>query len=70
MKYKIIIICLTLTVGGCSSIKIFEQKDSLKEPKVYENVFYENFVAKGIVKFYVEDQKISSRFNFKKKQKN
>jgi len=66
MKYKIIIICLILIVGGCSSIKILEQKDSSKETKTYENVFYENFVAKGIVKFYVEDQKISSRFNFKK----
>lgn len=63
MKYKLIFLSL-LILCGCQSINVFNFEKSLKKTETIENVFYENFSAKGIVKFYAKNKKISSRFNF------
>ena len=65
MKYKLIFLSL-LILCGCQSINVFNFEKSLKKTETFENVFYENFSAKGIVKFYAKNKKISSRFNFVK----
>ena len=70
MKYNIIILSCLLIIGGCSNIKLSKEEISTKENSYLENTLYENFIASGIVKFYVEDKKISSRFNFIKNKKN
>jgi len=54
-----------MTLSGCQSIKIFKQESKIEEKKV-ENVFYENFSAKGVVKFYAKNKNFSSRFKFTK----
>ena len=63
MKYKLIFLSV-LILCGCQSINVFNFEKSLKKTETIENVFYENFSAKGIVKFYAKNKKISSRSVF------
>jgi len=62
MKFKLIII-IFISLTGCQSIQIFKEKPPVEEKKI-ENVFYENFSAKGVVKFYAKNKNVSSRFKF------
>ena len=62
-RFKLIFLSL-LILCGCQSINVFNLGKSLKKTETIENVFYENFSAKGIVKFHAKIKKISSRFNF------
>ena len=48
-----------------ASINVFNFEKSLKKTETIENVFYENFSAKGIIKFYAKNKKISSRLIYK-----
>ena len=62
MKFKLILI-IFISLTGCQSIQIFKEKPPVEEKKI-ENVFYENFSAKGVVKFYAKNKNVSSRFKF------
>ena len=67
MKYNIIIFFFAVITTGCTTLNIFNDNDSINSNNLNKNVSkinYENFSAKGIVKFEVKNQKISSRFNF------
>ena len=67
MKYNIIIFFFAVITTGCTTLNIFTDNDSINSNNLNENVSkinYENFSAKGVVKFEVKNQKISSRFNF------
>ena len=67
MKYNIIIFFFVVITTGCTTLNIFTDNDSINSNNLNKNVSktnYENFSAKGIVKFEVKNQKISSRFNF------
>lgn len=67
MKYnKLLLLSISLIIGGCSGTNLFQKEIFVKEDVKKENIFHESFIAKGVVKFYVNDKKISSRFNFKK----
>ena len=62
MKFKLIFI-MFISLTGCQSIQIFKPEQKVEEKKV-ENVFYEDFSAKGVVKFYAKNRNVSSRFKF------
>tara|TARA_B100001057_G_scaffold341098_1_gene341909 strand:- start:584 stop:1162 length:579 start_codon:yes stop_codon:yes gene_type:complete len=67
MKYNIIIFFFVVITTGCTTLNIFTDNDSINSNNLNKNVSkinYENFSAKGVVKFEVKNQKISSRFNF------
>ena len=65
MKYsKLLLLSFSLIIGGCSGTNLFQKNIFIKEDIKKENIFYENFIATGVVKFYVDEKKISSRFNF------
>ena len=67
MKYNIIIFFFAVIITGCTTLNIFTDNDSINSNNLNKNVSkinYENFSAKGVVKFEVKNQKISSRFNF------
>ena len=67
MKYNIIIFFFVVITSGCTTLNIFTDNDSINSNNLNKNVSkinYENFSAKGVVKFEVKNQKISSRFNF------
>ena len=67
MKYNIIIFFFAVITSGCTTLNIFTDNDSINSNNLNKNVSkinYENFSAKGVVKFEVKNQKISSRFNF------
>ena len=67
MKYNIIIFFFVVITTGCATLNIFTDNDSINRNNLNKNVSkinYENFSAKGVVKFEVKNQKISSRFNF------
>lgn len=67
MKYNIIIFFFAVITTGCTTLNIFTDNDSINSNNLHKNVSkinYENFSAKGVVKFEVKNQKISSRFNF------
>ena len=67
MKYNIIIFFFAVITTGCTTLNIFTDNDSINSNNLNKNVSkinYENFSAKGVVKFEVKNQKISSRFNF------
>ncbi len=51
---------------GCTTLNIFTVNDSSSNnlKKNISNINNDNFSAKGVVKFEVKNQKISSRFNF------
>ena len=56
-----------MITSGCTTLNIFTDNDSINSNNLNKNVSkinYENFSAKGVVKFEVKNQKISSRFNF------
>ena len=67
MKYNIIIFFFVVITTGCTTLNIFTDNDSINSNNLNKNVSkinYENFSAKGVVKFEVKNKKISSRFNF------
>ena len=67
MKYNIIILFFLVIIPGCTSLDIFTRNDSINSNTLKKNggnINYDNFTAKGIVKFEVKNKKISSRFNF------
>ena len=69
MKYKFILLFFFIIIAGCSSLDKITKKIPIENAKVkknFEQPVFENYIAKGIVKFETKNQKISSRFNFKK----
>lgn len=67
MKYNIIIFFFVVITSGCTTLNIFTDNDSINSNNLNKNVSkinYEKFSAKGVVKFEVKNQKISSRFSF------
>ena len=69
MKYKFILLFFSIIIAGCSSLDKITKKIPIENTKIQKNItysVYENYIAKGIVKFQTKNQKISSRFNFKK----
>ena len=69
MKYKFLLLFFSIIIAGCSSLDKITKKIPIENTKIQKNItysVYENFIAKGIVKFQTKNQKISSRFNFKK----
>ena len=69
MKYKFILLFFSIIIAGCSSLDKITKKISIENTKIQKNIAYsayENYKAKGIVKFETKKQKISSRFIFKK----
>ena len=69
MKYKFILLFFFIIIAGCSSLDKITKKIPIENTKIQKNItysVYENYIAKGIVKFQTKNQKISSRFNFKK----
>ena len=67
MQYNVIIFFLLVIIPGCATLDIFTRNDSINSnnlKKNEKNINYDNFTAKGIVKFEVKNKKISSRFNF------
>ena len=67
MKYNIIILFFLVIIPGCTTLDIFTRNDSINSNNLKKNEInlnYDNFTAKGIVKFNVKNKKISSRFNF------
>ena len=65
MKYsKLLLLSFSLIIVGCSGTNLFQKKIFVKEDIKKENISYERFIATGVVKFYVDEKKISSRFNF------
>ena len=67
MKYNIIIFFFVVITTGCTTLNIFTDNDSINSNNLNKNVSkinYEKFSAKGVVKFEVKNQKISSRFSF------
>ena len=69
MKYKFILLFFSIIIAGCSSLDKITKKISIENTKIQKNIAYsayENYKAKGIVKFETKNQKISSRFIFKK----
>lgn len=65
MKYsKLLLLSFSLIIVGCSGTNLFQKKFFAKEDIKKENISYERFIATGVVKFYVDEKKISSRFNF------
>ena len=67
MKYNITILFFLVIIPGCTTLDIFTRSDSINSnvlKKNESNINYDNFTAKGIVKFKVKNKKISSRFNF------
>ncbi len=64
MKYKISLLfflCITLT--GCSTLNFFNNENFHNNTEQKKNKFYENLSANGVIKFYIKDNNISSRFN-------
>ena len=56
-----------MIIPGCATLDIITRNDSINSnnlKKNEKNINYDNFTAKGIVKFEVKNKKISSRFNF------
>ena len=71
MKYNIIIFFFAVITTGCTTLNIFADNDSINSNNLHKNVSkinYENFSTKGVVKFEIKNQKISSRFNFIKNE--
>lgn len=69
MKYKFLLLLFYIIIAGCSSLDKITKKIPIENTKIQKNIsysVYENYIAKGIVKFQTKNQKISSRFNFKK----
>ncbi len=69
MKYKFLLLLFSIIIAGCSSLDKITKKIPIENTKIQKNIsysVYENYIAKGIVKFQTKNQKISSRFNFKK----
>ena len=69
MKYKFLLLFFSIIIAGCSSLDKITKKIPIENTKIQKNItysVYENFIARGIVKFQTKNQKISSRFNFKK----
>ena len=69
MKYKFILLFFSIIIAGCSSLDKITKKIPIENAKIQKNFtqpVFENYIAKGIVKFETKNQKISSRFNFKK----
>tara|TARA_A100000164_G_scaffold239670_1_gene212983 strand:- start:137 stop:715 length:579 start_codon:yes stop_codon:yes gene_type:complete len=69
MKYKFILLFFSIIIAGCSSLDKITKKIPIENAKIQKNFaqpVFENYIAKGIVKFETQNQKISSRFNFKK----
>lgn len=69
MKYKFLLLFFSIIIAGCSSLDKITKKIPIENTKIQKNIsysVYENYIAKGIVKFQTKNQKISSRFNFKK----
>ena len=66
MRYKKIILSLSvLLICSCSGNKYNE----VKKVDIKQELILKNFLANGIIKFYAEDKKISSRINFIKNDK-
>ena len=57
---KIILSLSILLICSCSSNKYNE----VKKVDIKQEVIIKNFLANGIIKFYADDKKISSRINF------
>ncbi len=69
MKYKFLLLFFFIIIAGCSSLDKITKKIPIENTKIQKKItysMYENFIAKGTVKFQTKNQKISSRFNFKK----
>ena len=69
MKYKFLLLLFYIIIAGCSSLDKITKKIPIENTKIQKKItysMYENFIAKGTVKFQTKNQKISSRFNFKK----
>ena len=69
MKYKFLLLLFSIIIAGCSSLDKITKKIPIENTKIQKNIsysVYENYIAKGIVKFQTKNQKISTRFNFKK----
>ena len=69
MKYKFLLLLFYIIIAGCSSLDKITKKIPIENTKIQKNIsysVYENYIAKGIVKFQTKNHKISSRFNFKK----
>ena len=69
MKYKFLFLFFSIIISGCSSLDKITKKIPIENTKTQKNItysVYENYIAKGIVKFQTKNQRISSRFNFKK----
>ena len=69
MKYKFLLLFFSIIIAGCSSLDKITKKIPIENTKIQKNItysVYENYIAKGIIKFQTKNQKISSRFNYKK----
>ncbi len=67
MRYNLLILYIFLIPTGCSTVNIFTKENNIDIPeKKYfkEKIIYEKFIAKGVVKFNVKNEKVSSRFKF------
>ena len=67
MRYNLLILYIFLIPTGCSTVNIFTKENIIDIPeKKYfkEKIVYEKFIAKGVVKFNVKNEKVSSRFKF------
>ena len=73
MRYNLLILYIFLIPAGCSTVNIFTKENNIdnQEKKDFkEKIIYEKFIAKGVVKFNIKDQKVSSRFKFIKNKNN
>ena len=57
MKYSKLLLLFSLIIVGCSGNNLFQKKIFVKEDIKKENIFYEKFIATGVVKFYVDEKK-------------
>ena len=70
MKFSALLLSCILIITGCSGNIFLKKEIFVTQDVKKDNINYENYIASGTVKFYIDEKKISSRFNFIKNKKN
>ena len=67
MKYKVILLSfIFIGLTGCANLEVSKKNNSAGEIIYKKNNFYKKYKATGVIKFKLKEDKISSRFNYKK----
>ena len=67
MKYKVILLSfIFIGLTGCANLEVSKKNNSAGEIIYKKNNFYKKYKATGVIKFKLKENKISSRFNYKK----